>query len=117
MTKGFVLVIDDESVVRWVMGRSLRAAGYAVAEVTSGDEALEIARKMRFDAIVTDSHMPGISGQDLLDQLRREWPNTPILRVSGSPPPDRRADDRVRHLQKPFTVDSFLDAVEQLLSP
>ena len=73
MAKGFVLLVDDESLVRSVMSRALREAGYSVAEATNGDEALELARKMRFDAIVTDSHMPGISGAALLDQLRQEW--------------------------------------------
>jgi|RhiMetdeSRZDD1v2_1073273.scaffolds.fasta_scaffold1100697_1 CheY-like chemotaxis protein len=116
MAKGLVLVVEDESVVRWVMSRVLREAGYVVAEVTRGDEAIELGRKIEFDAIVTDSHMPGLSGLELLEQMRREWPSIPILRVSGSPPPEGSADDRVRHLQKPFTVDSFLHAVEGLLS-
>jgi CheY-like chemotaxis protein len=115
MAKGFVLLVDDESLVRSVMSRALREAGYSVAEVTNGDEALEVARRMRFDAIVTDSHMPGISGAALLDQLRHEWPVMPILRVSGSPPPAAQSANRVLHLQKPFTVDGFLHAVEVLL--
>jgi CheY-like chemotaxis protein len=97
------------------MSRALREAGYSVAEVTNGDEALELARKIAFDGIVTDSHMPGISGTALLEQLQLECPAIPILRVSGSPPPAAQSANRVLHLQKPFTVDGFLHAVEVLL--
>ena len=117
MSKSYVLVVDDESQVRGVMSRALREAGYRVAEVESGEEALALARTIAFDAIVTDSHMPGLGGAELLHQFRQEWPAMPILRVSGSPAPERHAPDRVLHLQKPFSVDGFLRTVELLLTP
>ena len=87
MSKSYVLVVDDESQVRGVMSRALREAGYRVAEVESGEEALALARTIAFDAIVTDSHMPGLGGAELLHQFRQEWPAMPILRDFGEPRP------------------------------
>src|ERR687898_412379 len=65
-----ILLIDDDPGVRDSMDRTLRGAGYAVQSAASGEEGFEMARSGAYDVILSDMRMPGISGLDILRQLR-----------------------------------------------
>ena len=64
-----VLLVDDEVAIREVGARSLRRAGFAVETVDSGEAALELLQRQRFDVILTDIRMPGIGGEGLYRRL------------------------------------------------
>jgi CheY-like chemotaxis protein len=69
-----VLIVDDELVLANALGRSLDA-DYEVAIATSGREGLEVIRRDdRFDVILCDLIMPGITGMDLYEEVRRTKP-------------------------------------------
>jgi sigma-B regulation protein RsbU (phosphoserine phosphatase) len=65
-----VLVVDDSRAQRLLLRASLTRWGYAVTEAASGDEALELARASRFDIVLSDWMMPGMSGLDLCRGFR-----------------------------------------------
>jgi sigma-B regulation protein RsbU (phosphoserine phosphatase) len=65
-----VLVVDDSRAQRLLLRASLARWGYAVSEAASGDEALMLARETRFDIVLSDWMMPGMSGLDLCRGLR-----------------------------------------------
>jgi two-component system, OmpR family, KDP operon response regulator KdpE len=65
-----ILVVDDEPQIRRVMKSALTKQGYFVADARSGDEALERIRQDRFDLIVLDRNMPGMSGLEVCHQVR-----------------------------------------------
>jgi CheY-like chemotaxis protein len=65
-----ILLIDDDPGVRDSMERTLRGAGYAVQSVPTGEEGFEMGKGGVFDVILSDMRMPGISGLDILSQLR-----------------------------------------------
>ena len=79
-----ILIADDHPVVRQglkqILASDLQAA--VVGEATTGDEALELARKLEWDIAIVDFSMPGRSGLDLLGDLRREFPDRPVLILS-----------------------------------
>ncbi|MCK0118374.1 response regulator transcription factor [Isoptericola sp. S6320L] len=79
-----VLVADDEPLTRaGVVGILRTDAGIDVArEAGAGDEALAAARAHRFDALVLDVRMPGLSGLEVLAELRREGSGAPVLFVT-----------------------------------
>ena len=70
MLRGKILVVDDEPQIRRVMRSALTKQDYFVADARSGEEALELVRRDRFDLIILDRNMPGMSGLDVCRQIR-----------------------------------------------
>lgn len=79
-----LLLVDDEPELRRVFRRSLERAGYAVFEAANGKAALELARQMDFELVVSDICMPLMTGLELLERLLVESPDLPVVFVSGS---------------------------------
>lgn len=78
-----LLIVDDEDDFRRTAAAYFRKLGYCVEEAASGDAALETARKHDFDVAVIDIHMPGMTGIDLLEQLRADSPNLQAIMLTG----------------------------------
>lgn len=70
-----VLLVDDEPMVRTSISRCLDRMGYAVTAVDSAAAALRAVEGSRFDAILTDFHMPGMTGQELVERLVESDPS------------------------------------------
>jgi PAS domain S-box-containing protein len=114
-----VLLVEDDPLVRRVVGRALRAAGYAVVEATEGWEALRLVREGRpVDLLVADLVMPHLGGDALARHVRAEYPGTKVLLISGYT--DHVAQvgalgSAVAFLQKPFTSLALARKVRELL--
>jgi CheY-like chemotaxis protein len=80
-----VLLVEDEDVVRTLVREMLEADGYTVLAAPRGVRALEVARSHAgpIDVLMTDVVMPGISGQQLAEQLLAERPSTRVVFTSG----------------------------------
>jgi signal transduction histidine kinase/ActR/RegA family two-component response regulator len=78
-----ILVIDDEDIVRETLSDLCRAAGHEVVEARSGREALGILAGQSLDLICTDLGMPGMTGWQLAEKIRAEWPGLKIALVTG----------------------------------
>jgi two-component system response regulator MprA len=114
-----VLVADDDRAIRESLARALELEGYDVAVVADGVEALALARKDTFDALVLDVMMPHIDGLGVCRVLRADGERTPVLmltarvetsdRVAGL---DAGADD---YLSKPFELEELLARLRALL--
>jgi CheY-like chemotaxis protein len=84
--KGTVLLVDDEASIRMVVARVLEANGYRVLLALSGEEAIELwkAYSSEIDLLFTDLQMPGMSGVELAEELKRTRPDLKVLFTSGS---------------------------------
>jgi PAS domain S-box-containing protein len=116
-----ILLVEDDPQVRGVTFRALTDSGYRVIPAASGEEALAIASKPgeQFDMIVTDVIMPGRTGREVVDELRRRLPAIPALFVSGYTQ-DAIAqrgvlDTGVDFLAKPYTPSTLLARVRAIL--
>ncbi len=78
----FVLVVDDEATVRETIC-DLFAGEHFCQAAESAEEALTWLQAERFDLVLTDISMPGMSGIELLGQLRQSQPDTPVIVISG----------------------------------
>jgi nitrogen-specific signal transduction histidine kinase/ActR/RegA family two-component response regulator len=80
-----LLLVEDEDMVRQLVGRVLRESGYGVYEASSGDEALRLSDSIAepIDLLVTDVVMPGMSGRELAEQVCQRRPRTRVLFMSG----------------------------------
>jgi putative nucleotidyltransferase with HDIG domain len=114
-----VLVVDDELSVCSVLVRALSREGFVALSASNGAEALNMLRQRDFDVVISDLKMPGISGLELLDQCRVEYPNLAFLIVTGEDDVHvgveamkRGADD---YLVKPFQVHAVVRNVQRAL--
>jgi DNA-binding NtrC family response regulator len=83
MTKGQILVVDDEAAQREILRTILVAEGYQVELAKSAAEALEKSARKRFDLVLTDLRMPGADGLSLVRDLSREDPPTLVIVMTG----------------------------------
>ncbi len=105
-----VLVVDDEQSVRSFCKLVLRAEGIQCDEASDGQSALEATREKVYDLVLTDNHMPGMTGVDVLHRLRENPPaaNLKIVMISGRSSSDEMADMLLAgaddYLTKPFSL-------------
>ena len=107
-----ILLIDDDPGVRDSMERTLRGAGYAVQSAPTGEEGFEMAKGGAFDVILSDMRMPGISGLDILRQLRDLRVDSAFIIMTGFGTVDTAVEamklGAVDFVQKPFFRDELL---------
>jgi DNA-binding response OmpR family regulator len=78
-----VLIVDDESSVRGLLSRWLIDAGYACSQARDPDEAFEMLRTHRIDAVTLDVRMPLGSGLDVVHRIAKDFPQVAILMATG----------------------------------
>ena len=115
-----LLVVDDAPDVTEMIALMMSYAGYRVATAFSAAEALAAARTERFDAVISDIGMPGMSGYQLAEALRAlpAYRSTPLIAVTGF----TMYEDRQRalsagfddFLNKPISPSALLEAVRRL---
>lgn len=113
-----ILIVEDDSKIASFVVKGLREAGYAGDHVTSGEEALDFAESVAYDAAVVDIMLPGIDGLTLIEKLRQKKINTPVIILSAK----RTVDDRIKglkaggddYLTKPFSFSELLVRIQAL---
>jgi len=89
---GRVLIIDDEQNIRRTMEMIHRNAGWTAASASSGDEALELLQRERFDVIYLDIVMPGRDGIEVLKEIKLRWPDQTVVILTGQATVDRAVE-------------------------
>jgi len=84
MPIGRVLVVDDEPQVATMLRDALLDAGYVVKVAVSGSEALKLLPVFQPDVVLLDVMLPGLSGVDVLQHLRRDHPAVPVVMVTAN---------------------------------
>ncbi|MDZ7372337.1 MAG: sigma-54 dependent transcriptional regulator [candidate division KSB1 bacterium] len=82
--RGQILLVDDESEFTSLAQDILQARGWEVVCARSGFEALQLASLQSFDAVLLDLRMPLLSGQEVLDRIRRLDPTVPVIIITGA---------------------------------
>jgi DNA-binding response OmpR family regulator len=116
-----VLVVDDESLIRWSLRERLAAAGYAVLEAETGVEALSLFAANPVDLVLLDLSLPELDGLGVLERVKRERPACPVIVMTAydSPGSAERATalGAARFVTKPFDFGQLLGFVCAALSP
>jgi PAS domain S-box-containing protein len=116
-----ILIAEDEDAVRALAGRILRERGYTILDAPNGIEALRLAREHSgpIHLILTDVVMPGMSGKTLVNELESVRPGIKSLYMSGYT--DNAIvshgilDSNIAFLQKPFTLESLVHKVREVV--
>jgi CheY-like chemotaxis protein len=116
-----ILVADDETHILHVVSLKLRNAGFLVITARDGQEALEMAQSEKPHLIITDYHMPQLSGLELCQRLKQD-PATcdiPAIMLTARgyqlDPADTQQSGILRMLSKPFSPRQLLTTVNEVL--
>ncbi len=116
-----ILLVEDDDQYRPLLERLLTRAGHEVVAVSDGAQALPSLMERPADVVITDLIMPGKEGLETIRELRRQWPDLPIIAMSGGgrrQPTDylraARMLGAVRTLEKPFAVDDLLATIAEV---
>jgi two-component system response regulator PilR (NtrC family) len=116
---GSVLVIDDEEIMREILQTLLEREGYAVRLAASGQEGLELARALPFDAVVVDVMMPGLDGIQVLDELKKHDEGLPVLMITAYASMDTAIKamklGAFDYITKPFKNDEVLVVLQNAI--
>lgn len=83
MGKTQLLIADDDSATREMMGVFFRGKGYFVFLAEDGEEALHLLGEERIDLVISDYQMPGMDGRELVRQINRFHPSLPVILITG----------------------------------
>jgi two-component system, chemotaxis family, chemotaxis protein CheY len=121
-----VLIVDDSSVIRAMVRRTINLAGLpvgAIFEAANGKEALEILDREWIDMVLADLNMPEMSGSELVERMAADdlMVSIPVVIISSEYSPPRVEELRRRgvraYLRKPFRPEGFRDVVLGILGP
>ncbi len=111
-SRGRILVVDDERSMREMLDIFLGREGYTVTECAAGTEALRLLdEKGPYDLIITDINMPGLSGFDLLREVKIKFPELPVLMITAYGSPDSAVEamklGATDYITKPFRIEEI----------
>ena len=121
MSEKTILVADDESHILHVVSLKLRNAGFRVLTARDGQEALEMAQMQHPDLLITDYHMPQLSGLELCQRLKQDARTSDIPAIMLTArgyhlePRDTEQSGILRMLSKPFSPRHLLTTVNEVL--
>lgn len=116
-----ILVVDDSVVIRQVVRSDLSQRGYEVDEAAGGRSAMEKARNVQFDMVVTDQNMPGMDGLTFVQALREipSYANTPVLVLTTETSSEMKTAFRQAGasgwMSKPYSPDRMTPALAKML--
>jgi FixJ family two-component response regulator len=111
-----IAVIDDDESFRVALVESLSSLGYGSSGYASAEEYLGGIADRSFDCVVTDIHMPGMSGLDLMKSLATQGSTTPILLITARSDSNLEAKATAAGaaclLRKPFEMSDLIECIE-----
>ncbi len=117
--RGAILVVDDEPDIRTTLDYSLNLSGYHVETVSSGSEALEMFGQKKFEVVITDHEMPGMSGLEVMAKMKSIAPHIPVIIITGygtvANAVEAMKSGASDYILKPFTPDILEKAVKNAI--
>jgi two-component system response regulator AtoC len=119
VSRPFVLIVDDDEVIRSLLRSTLPDEGYDLVEARDGDQALQIVASRQPALVLLDWRMPGISGEGVLTALKQRYPDVPVIVLTAEP--EAKVGTLAESLgadvfmAKPFSPLQLLGSVERLL--
>ena len=112
-----ILLVDDNEIVRDMLVDLVESLGYHADAAAGGEQALALFDGARYNMVLTDLLMPGMSGWDVLAALRQRDPHVPVVIVTGSPVvgDPRASQPGVAVLKKPVDVAELHSMIKRML--
>jgi two-component system response regulator HydG len=117
--KANILVVDDDAEVRELLVQILQRVGYQVSQAKDGAALKEAYERLQPDAVLLDFKLPDATGLDLLPMIKKQWPETEVIMLTGHATYDVAVEAIKRgafHFQeKPFDPESLLNLIKRAL--
>ena len=114
-----LLVVDDDAAMRQMLASLFQESGYQVREAASAADALEQVGRFEFDAVLSDIRMPGKTGVQMVGELRRIRPETPVVLMTAFGSIDSAVEamraGAFDYITKPFESEAALLTIERAL--
>jgi FixJ family two-component response regulator len=111
-----IAVIDDDQSFRVALVESLSSLGYGADGYASAEDYIGLIGGKSFDCVVTDIHMPGMSGLDLMKRLAARGSTTPVVLITARSDTNLEAKaaaaGAARLLRKPFEINDLIECIE-----
>jgi putative nucleotidyltransferase with HDIG domain len=115
-----VLVVDDEKSICDILSQYLQKIGYQVTSARTGEDALQVIGRETIDMVLSDIKMPGMSGVDLLKQIKERNRSVPVLLTTGFPTLDTAIEalklGAYDYLTKPFHLEEIGEKIKRALA-
>ncbi|MBN1380284.1 MAG: sigma-54-dependent Fis family transcriptional regulator [Deltaproteobacteria bacterium] len=120
MNRKSILIVDDDQSMKSALAESLESCGYKTQAVENGHEALAMFKQRKFDLVLTDMKMPGITGIEVLKSVKLMSPETPVILITAygtvNTAVEAMKEGAAEFIMKPFTLDDLESAVQNVLS-
>ncbi|WP_416777114.1 nitrogen regulation protein NR(I) [Xenorhabdus budapestensis] len=120
MQRGKIWIVDDDSSIRWVLERALSGAGMECISFENADSVLAALSQGCPDVLLSDIRMPGLDGLSLLNQIKQNYPQLPVIIMTAHSDLDAAVSayqhGAFDYLPKPFDIDETVALVERALS-
>ena len=112
-----VLLVDDDDLVSATAAAMLEDLSYEVIAASSGEDALGLlAAGIGIDCVLTDHAMPGMTGLDLANEIRRRWPDLPVILATGYADALEQGVGSTPFLAKPYRLQTLANLLAQVLT-
>ncbi len=112
-----ILILDDEPIVSKRLKPSLEKKGYRVETYTNSGTALKRVRDQKFDIVITDLKMEGVDGMEFLTEVKKLWPDTEVIVITGFATMDTAKESFQKgifdFLAKPFKLSEINEVIER----
>ena len=102
-----ILVVEDDKLFLWTLNHFLQREGYEVFSAPTGELAFDMAKEQPFDIVISDFHLPGLNGRDLIRKLKNMHPFTKTVLISAYQRDEVAGEDEMLlngYLNKPIEL-------------
>ena len=118
--KPLILLVDDDSSIRWVLSKALNNAGFKVIAADNGHDALNLIEKQLPKVLITDVQMPGMSGLELMETSKRRYPELPVVIMTANTDTQMAIESHqigaFDYLPKPFDLNQAVAICQKALA-
>jgi two-component system repressor protein LuxO len=120
-SKGSILLVDDEANILASLTRSIRTLNLDIHTANSGNEALAILEQQEIDIVISDKNMPGMGGNEFLEQVSQRWPETVRIMLTAYTELDAvisaiNTGKIFNFMQKPWNNDELIIIIQQAMN-
>jgi len=111
-----IAIVDDDESFRMALVESLSSLGYLSEGYASANDYIDTIKSRLFDCVVTDHHMPGMSGLKMTQHLAQQGSKIPVILITAQADPNLEAEASAAGalclLRKPFQISDLIDCIE-----
>ncbi len=102
-----ILVVEDDKLFLWTLNHFLQKEGYEVCSAVTGESAFDMAQRQTFDVVISDFHLPGLNGRELIKRVKTLQPKAKAVLISAYQKEEAAGEDEIifnGYLNKPIEL-------------